>query len=151
MAEEEQNPTTTPPAREPDDDTPSRGFVIAGCVAGCILFIGAVALLYFPWARGDTSNCLVTVLCSANYEDAVVTVSSLTGSMREPLTTIITREDGYRARIHVPTGTYSVIVRDRSGTQLYPLGGESRELIVLPEENRVILLGDFPVQKRNSP
>ena len=115
-----------------------RALVIAGCVAGVLLFLGATAILFTTWARNDSPSCLLTVTASEIFDNAEVTLSPISGVMREPLIAKVSEGEDNQLRFHVPPGSYRISVRNDRGKVLFA----PTQCELKPEEPVFITLQD---------
>ena len=113
-------PTSTP-SDSLSTESPQRGraAVIAGCIAGMLMFIAAISVLFLTWAHNDNPSCLLTVIGAENLAEAEVTLSPVTGAMRQPLIAKMKEGDENHLRFHVPPGMYRISVRDERGKVLF--------------------------------
>src|SRR5260221_10613452 len=105
---------------------PPRRWIIAGCVAAALLFVGTTSLLYVHWLRGENPNALLVIEADASLDDATVMLKRLDDKDAPPLLAPIKNGDEYRVRFRVPPGRYRGSVNRPSG-QVMPARGVELE------------------------
>ncbi|MEZ0265032.1 MAG: hypothetical protein ACAI43_09915 [Phycisphaerae bacterium] len=94
---------------------PRRRFTIVFGITATALITGlAVALLYFKWYRTEDYNVLIVAHAEAEWDGGTITVTgpALGG---DGLSGEITRTNNLVVRFHVPPGTYTLVVHDKTG------------------------------------
>jgi hypothetical protein len=118
---------------------PPRRWVIAGCIAAALLFLGTMSLLCVHWIRGDNPNAMIVIEADASLGDATVVLKSLDDAGAPPLLAPIKNGNEYRVRFRVPPGRYRVSVSQPAGLLLPP-----REITLDPLKPGYLLLGHGP-------
>jgi hypothetical protein len=94
---------------EPAPSRSSPGIVVA-CIVALLVFVGAVALLYWTWLPRQNPNAMIVVQGNEQFLGAEITAEPMDATS-PPVTAAMTDADNYRMRIHVSPGLYRVTIR----------------------------------------
>lgn len=133
-------PSADPPDQtEVDAEAPSLHSSFRAPLAGAsvflaaILFLLAIAMLYYRWVTIPQPNSVVEVQGTSAMSGAEV---SMTGpGLAGPLKTTLSKDDGYRPRFFLNSGSYTLTVTWNGETyyqQHFILGGHVKGRITVP-------------------
>lgn len=124
---------------EPEADATSLHSVFRGPLASAsvilaaVLFLLAIALLYYRWVTIPQPNSVVEVQGSSALSGAEVSVTG--PGLATPLTTTLSKDDGFRPRFFLNSGSYTVTVTWDGQTyyqQHFILGEHVKGRITIP-------------------
>jgi hypothetical protein len=88
----------------------AHAWVIAGCTLAVLIFLGAVAILYWEWAVHENPSAVIIFQGDATLDEATVRITPIGAARRVPLEGQVKAGIGHRLRFHVPPGRYDVTV-----------------------------------------
>jgi hypothetical protein len=92
------------------DSHPPRGklVVLVGCVLAGIVFLSAAVLLCMHWLHQSSPDAMVIIMGHEGMDGVTVQVTPIDPGVTAPPIAELSKNDNYRARIHIIPGDYAL-------------------------------------------